>query len=109
MTPGHYYIIIRLWAPPEETERPEVPVYVRRLDTDGKVNWTTTRDWQNASYFKSQKTAERILNGVARIRARIEHGWFYEIIKVSEETIATNLPLEEALEIAKTNRPERGE
>ena len=89
------YFFVRLWAPPSETSDPEEPHYVQRIDGEGETKWTTTRSYADANFFQSLKTAVRVMRGVARLAGRIEHGWLYEIIRVEEEIMASNVPEEE--------------
>lgn len=87
------YLFISMWAPHTECDDPEEPHYVARIEHDeGTVQWTVTREFTEANYFKSVKTAERVIRGVRRISDRIERGWLYEIILVEEEIVETNVP-----------------
>jgi hypothetical protein len=70
---------------------PTKPRYVQSLDKDGKISWTVTEDWREAHFFKSGRVAGRVLHGVDRIRTRINRGWIFEILKVTEEVLNTNL------------------
>jgi hypothetical protein len=87
-----HYIFIRMWCPPAETAEPKVPHYVQRLDRDKGVEWTLTRVFEESALFKSEKIAKRLVKAVARIRSRIERGWLYEVVKVTEEVLEHNLP-----------------
>ena len=89
------YLIIRLWAPRSECSNPEEAHYVARIEHDDNIQWTLTREFTEANYFKSQKTAERVVRGVRRIAERVDRGWYYEIIRIKEEVIDTNVPEQE--------------
>lgn len=95
-----FYVLIRFWCPPNEADDWKEPRYVRRLDTDGEISWTVTKNWEEANYFSSEKTAARVIRGVKRLQARIADGWIYEILKVTEETVESNLPPKKAEDVA---------
>lgn len=87
------YVLVRLWCPPDEAEDWETPRYLRMLVKEGApVSWTLTQDWQEANYFKTDMAARRILQGIDRIKSRIERGWIYEILRVTEEIVEHNKP-----------------
>lgn len=87
-----FYIVVRLWAPPEESNAAEKPRYIQSIEVEGEpVRWTTTDDWRQAHFFKSGSVAGRVVYGVDRFRSRIARGWVYEIVKVTEEILSSNL------------------
>jgi hypothetical protein len=93
------YLFIRMWAPHTESDNPEDPHYVARVEHDeGEIQWTVTREFTEANYFKCLKTAERVIRGVKRIADRILRGWLYEIIHVEEKIVETNVPEKEPAE-----------
>jgi hypothetical protein len=86
------YIVVRMWCPPEETSTPSKAKYVRRLELEGGgTSWTLTEDWKEANFFSSARVAGRIVVGVDRLRTRISRGWAYEIVKVTEVVLSSNL------------------
>ncbi len=89
-----YYVFIRMWCPPEETKKPKEEHFVQRLEVEegGSMQWTLTKDFEEATLFKSANIAKRLVRAVERLRYRIERGWFYEVVMVSEEVIDHNLP-----------------
>ena len=92
MSYSDHYIVIRMWAPPEESSSPDKAKYVRRLDLEGGgSSWTLTEDWKKAHYFSAARVAGRVVVGVDRLRTRIARGWVYEIVKVTEVVLSTNL------------------
>ena len=85
------YIVIRMWCPPTESENPKAR-FVRRIkQEDGTDSWTTTDDWKEAHFFEAPRIAGRVLAGVDRLRTRIARGWVYEIVRVTEEVLSSNL------------------
>ena len=88
-----FYIVVRMWCPPDQCADPEKPRYVARIDDggDGPTKWTTTKNWREANFFKSARVAGRVIHGVDRVRTRIARGWVYEIVKVTEEVLSSNL------------------
>ena len=89
-----YYVYIRMWCPPFEAEKPKVPFFVRRLDPEGGgvLQWTLTEDFDEATLFRSEKIAKRVVKAVDRFRHRIDRGWYYEVVRVTEEVVDHNLP-----------------
>lgn len=89
-----FYVFIRLWCPEAETETPTEPLFVQRLDTHSPagVQWTVTREFDEAAIFKSERLAKRLVRSVDRLRHRIQSGWLYEIVTVTEKVIEHNLP-----------------
>jgi len=95
------YCLVRMWCPPDEADDWEQPRFVQLLSAfDGQVSWTLTKDWQEANYFNSEVSAKRVVRGVERIRSRIENGWIYEILKVTEEIVDHNKTEEQEGEAA---------
>ena len=91
------YIVVRMWSPPEESDTPGKAKYVRRLDLEGGgTSWTLTENWKESHFFSSARVAGRIVVGVDRLRTRIARGWVYEIVKVTEEVLSSNLEEESA-------------
>jgi len=90
------YLFIRLWAPKAESKDVDEPHYVQRIEPEeGEVQWTVTRDYDEANFFKSLRSATRVLRGVRRIADRITRGWLFEIIQVREEIMDSNVPEKE--------------
>jgi len=90
------YLFIRMWAPDSECSNPDDAHYVTRIEKDDEsVQWTVTREFTEANYFKKLKTAERVVRGVKRITERIKRGWLYEIIQVEEVIVDSNVPEKE--------------
>jgi len=93
------YLFIRMWAPHTVCDDPEEPHYVARIEREeGVIQWTVTREFTEANYFKSLKTAERVIRGVRRIADRVLRGWLYEIIHVEEKIVDSNVPEKEKAE-----------
>jgi hypothetical protein len=92
-----YYVFIRMWCPSTETGEPDTPHFVRRLDSaEGQtIQWTLTQDFKDATLFKSENIAKRLVHSVGRLKHRIERGWLFEVVKVTEEVIDHNLPVME--------------
>jgi hypothetical protein len=95
------YLFVRLWAPEDECQDSEKAHYVTLVDNEVDVHqWTLTRVWKDAHFFKRLISAQRVLRGVQRIKSRLERGWLYEIICVSEEIVDSNVPVEEEEEVS---------
>ena len=88
------YFLVRMWGPRGECENPRDPRYVARVEDDNGTNirWTITEEFDEANFFKSVRTARRVVRGVKRVSDRIIRGWLYEIIKVDEEIVDSNIP-----------------
>ena len=89
------YLFIRMWAPDSECNNPDDAHYVARVEHGDNIQWTVTREFTEANYFKKLKTAERVVRGVKRITERIKRGWLYEIIQVEEVIVDSNVPEKE--------------
>ncbi len=89
------YLFVRMWAPREECGDPENPHYVQRIDSGAETQWTLTRAFSEANFFKSARIASRIITSVKRIKDRITRGWLYEVIRVEEEIVESNRPVTE--------------
>jgi len=88
-----HYVLIRMWCPNPKTEALKEPHYVQRLSSgNGEVQWTVTQVFEEAMFFKSENIAKRIVKAVGRLQHRIERGWLYEVVKVTEEVLEHNLP-----------------
>lgn len=86
------YLFIRMWAPKAVCSNPQEAHYVQRIEKDdGGIQWTVTREFTDANYFKSINTALRVVQNVRRIVERIKRGWLYEIILVEEEVVESNV------------------
>ena len=94
------YLFVRLWAPEAECNTPDDAHYVMSLPHDKGTQWSLTREFTEAHYFKKQVTAERVVRGVRRIADRIARGWLYEIIRVEENIVDTNVPEKKEKEVA---------
>jgi len=89
------YLFIRLWAPHDECQDADEPHYVQCVDSEAKViQWTLTREFLDAFFFKGLRTAQRVIRGVQRIKFRVQRGWKYEIIRVEEEIVDTNVVMQ---------------
>lgn len=86
------YLFIQLWAPKAECDDPEKPHYVMSVPQEPGFRWTLTREFGEAHNFKKQVTAERVIRAVRRIADRVARGWLYEIIRVEETIVDTNVP-----------------
>lgn len=90
------YLFVRMWAPRGECDDPENPYYVQQLEAQkGETQWTLTRVFSEANFFNTARVAKRIVTSVKRIKERITRGWIYEVIRVEEEIIESNRPVEE--------------
>lgn len=89
------YVFVRLWAPSTECSDPDNAHYVASVEHETSIQWTVTREFTEAHYFKKQKTAERVVRGVRRIADRIKRGWLFEVIQVDETIVGTNVPEKE--------------
>ena len=58
-------------------------------------SWTITTNWREAHFFDSGSEAGHTIWGVDRIRSRLARGWVYEVVKVTEEVLSSNLKPEE--------------
>ena len=89
-----FYIFIKLWAPLGEDEKDEdsSPFYPYHGTTEGGgVVWKLGESFDFAAIFRSEDIAKRIIRSVSLFKELIEQGWSYEVIKVTEEIIATNI------------------
>lgn len=91
MTPTVCFVI-RLWAPPAADADADKPHFVQQLEpADGQAQWTMTRVFDEAHLFKHERVAMRVVRKVRRVRQRIDHGWLYEVLKLTEEIVDTNV------------------
>jgi len=86
-----------MWALPSECSDPGKAHFVARVDErdGGVVQWTVTRDFTEAHYFKALRPAVGVVRSVTRIADRVTRGWLYEIIQIEEVIVASNVPEEE--------------
>lgn len=92
------FFVVRMWALPSECSDPENPHFVARVGenrVDLLVQWTVTRDFKKAHYFKTLRPATGVVRGDPRIAGRVASGWLYEIIQIEEVIVASNVPEEE--------------
>ena len=90
------YSFIRMWAPADDCIDWEEPHYVQQVQEDkGPVRWTLTRDFEIAHKFKHLRAVRRVVKNVRRVASRIQDGWIYEIIRVKEEVVESNVPEKE--------------
>lgn len=91
-----YYIFIRLWAPPSEVDDHEIAFYpYHHFPEGGGVEWKLARTFEEAVLFKSENIAIRLVKSIPLFKERIDRGWGYEVLKVTEECIDTNIKYEE--------------
>jgi len=85
-----YYIFIRMFSSDDEDDsRPFYPYHVHK--EGGGLEWRLTRDFDEAANFKSADIAKRIVKSVTEFKTRIDRGWGYQVVKVSEECLETNI------------------
>jgi len=92
------FFVIRMWALPSECEDPEKPHFVARVDpgdAERPVQWTLTRNFKEAHYFKKLRPALGVIRSVSRIVSRVTRGWLYEVIQIEESVVASNIPEDE--------------
>ena len=92
------FFVVRMWALPSECSDPEKPHYVARVEPgklEDTVQWTVTREFKEAHYFKKLRPAVGVVRSVVRIADRVTRGWLYEIIQIEEVIVASNVPEEE--------------
>ena len=90
------YVFIRMFANDEDFDgdlRPYYPVY--EIKEEGGVSWSLTRDFREAKTFKSVDLAKRIVRNVAEFRSRIDRAWGFQIIRITEEILDTNIDFED--------------
>jgi len=86
-----YYICIRMWSPFDEDGNGTY--YVRNEVIDGGgLKWDLCRTCKEASVFMSADIAKRIVKNIPLLKEKWALGWVYEVIKVSEEILDTNIP-----------------
>ena len=92
-TETDYYIFIRMWSNDDEDD--DEPFYPYYKFKDGSVEWGLSRYFDEANLFKSADIAIRIVQNVQFYKERLQRGWGYRVIRVSEECLMTNIVYEE--------------
>lgn len=96
-----YYIFIRLWTSNPEDEDPSKPFYPYHTPIEGGgMKWKLTREFDQAAVFRSAKIAIRIVKNIPVTKSRLEQGWGYEIVKITEECLESNINFEDIEEAA---------
>ena len=91
------FFIIRMWAPQNESADSDKPHYVARVEREtGAMSWTVSRTFSDANVFKKERPAKAVVRSVRRIADRVSRGWLYEIIRIQEDIVATNVPRKES-------------
>ena len=62
--------------------------------------WKLTRDFDQAAVFKSAKIAARIVKNIPATKSRLAKGWGFEIVKITEECLESNINFDEKEEAA---------
>jgi hypothetical protein len=67
--------------------------YARNEIIDGKgIQWDVCGSVKKAALFKSSDIAKRIAKNIPFLKEKWAQGWVYEVVKVSEEVLDTNIP-----------------
>ena len=91
-----YYIFIRLWAPPSEVDDYKTAFYpYPTFPEEGGVVWKLARTFEEAGLFKAEKIAVRLVKSIPLFKERIDRGWGYEVLKVTEEIVDTNIKFDD--------------
>lgn len=89
-----YYIFIRLYSPREEDGAE--PFFVRREFIEGQgLTWDLTQEFGLCATFQSEDIAKRIVRSVGEFANRVNQGWAFEVVKVSEVVLDHNLGVQE--------------
>lgn len=86
-----FYVLIRLWATSEDVDDNSRPFYPCHADGDGPITWALTQNFKEARLFKSADIAKRIVRNVGEFKKRLQRGWGFEVVKVWEELLDTNI------------------
>jgi len=93
-TETDYYIFIRMWSNDEgDDDEPFYPYY--EFKEEGGMEWKLSRWFDEANLFKSADIAIRIVKNIPFYKERLQRGWAYRVIRVSEECLMTNIVYEE--------------
>jgi hypothetical protein len=102
------YVVIRLWCTKRALGDTERAYFVRRiLPEGGEERWTVTQTFAEAMCFENEKLAKQVIETVGRIKHRVENGWLYEIIKITEEVVTKTSVTMAGIAIARRATPSK--
>jgi len=91
------FVIIRMFANDEEFDGDyETPYYAAMdMKESGGVEWKLTRNFREAATLKSADIAKRLVRSIPEFRKRVDRAWGYQIVRISEEILETNIEFED--------------